>query len=98
MLDEEEFAQIQQVHARCVEAVKRYRKEHCTSLADTPTNDLFRPVQDTYAALTGTSEPAVDHILQHRIQLYGPPCPSCGKPLRTPEAKSCAACGKARMK
>lgn len=32
-------------------------------------------------------------MLHHRIDLYGPPCSTCGKPLRTPIARRCASCG-----
>lgn len=32
----------------------------------------------------------------HLTALYGPPCAHCRKPLRTPAARSCAACGTVR--
>lgn len=48
---------------------------------------------DLYAEMTGLRETNINAIWHHRIADYGPPCGFCGKPLRTPKAKLCAACG-----
>ena len=54
---------------------------------------LDQKVLDTYFQLTGWRETNVCAVWHHRVSLYGPPCQDCGKPLRTPRAKLCAACG-----
>jgi len=46
-----------------------------------------------YEMFTGAEETNPNAIWHHRASLYGPPCPDCGKPLRTPQARLCAACG-----
>jgi hypothetical protein len=46
-----------------------------------------------YHQVTGFPETNANAIMHHRISLYGPPCTVCGKPLRTPRASFCAACG-----
>ena len=56
-------------------------------------DDRFKPLRDRYFELTGFAEPNELAIIHHRISLYGEPCTSCGKPLRTPKAAFCAACG-----
>jgi hypothetical protein len=43
--------------------------------------------------MTGLRETNINAIWHHRIAEYGPPCGACGKPLRTPKARLCAACG-----
>lgn len=48
---------------------------------------------DLYEMMTGLRETNINAIFHHRISDYGPPCFSCGKPLRTPKASFCAACG-----
>ena len=48
---------------------------------------------DLYEEMTGLRETNINAIWHHRIALYGPPCTECGKPLRTPRASFCAACG-----
>lgn len=36
----------------------------------------------------------VTELLRHRLDRFGPPCKHCGKNLRTPRARMCAACGR----
>jgi hypothetical protein len=97
MLDENEFAAVAQVHRDCTAKVKAYRQEHQMTLEDAPRADLMRPVLDTYRELTGVTagDGDADHVLTHRLALIGPPCVACGRPLRTPRASFCAACGHA---
>ncbi len=63
----------------------------------TSTGRLSRdPLQDVlaaYNAITGSSETNPAAVWHHRVGLYGPPCTTCGRPLRTPAAKLCASCG-----
>lgn len=49
-----------------------------------------------YQEITGFQESNPNALWHHRINLYGPPCDACGKPLRTEHAKFCAACGASR--
>ena len=46
-----------------------------------------------YEMFTGVRETVVNAIWHHVASRYGPPCPECGKPLRTSKARLCAACG-----
>ena len=55
-----------------------------------------RKALDTFFEITGLRETNKAAIGHHRVSLYGPPCRACGKPLRTPKAKLCAACGTLR--
>jgi hypothetical protein len=48
---------------------------------------------ERYREVTGFNESNINAVWHHRISLYGRPCSSCGKPLRTPRSKLCAACG-----
>lgn len=47
-----------------------------------------------YERLTGFKETNLNAVLHHRISYYGPPCPRCGKVLRTPVAYKCFECGR----
>jgi hypothetical protein len=46
-----------------------------------------------YFELTGFEETNANAGWHHVASQYGAPCSSCGKPLRTPRARMCAACG-----
>jgi hypothetical protein len=48
---------------------------------------------DEYERLTGYKETIFTAVFHHRICMYGPPCPKCGKVLRTPIAYKCFECG-----
>ena len=52
-------------------------------------------VLQRYFEVTGFQETNANAIWHHRLSQYGPPCQNCGKLLRTPRAKMCAACGTA---
>ena len=101
MLEEQEFARLEDVYRSAVRGAKSYRARRNARLKDTPVARLHRPVQLLYRRLSeaaGFEAPivAADHVLRHRLAAYGPPCTKCGLPLRTPDAKICAACGAKR--
>src|SRR6267154_23775 len=50
-------------------------------------------VLQRYCEITCFEETNANAIWHHQLSKYGPPCRNCGKPLRTPRAKLCAACG-----
>jgi hypothetical protein len=50
-------------------------------------------VLQRYFEVTGFEETNANAVWHHQLDQYGPPCRNCGKPLRTPRAKLCAACG-----
>jgi CheY-like chemotaxis protein len=54
--------------------------------------DPFSGMLAEYERITGYGETNPNAIYHHRLSLYGPPCHSCEKPLRTPQAKLCGAC------
>lgn len=55
-----------------------------------PSNQL---ALDRYFELTDHRETNFNALWHHVIHFYGLPCAGCGKPLRTPAAKWCPACG-----
>ena len=93
MLDEEEFAVVSRLASESMQGIKNFRTQHRVSLSESPIDEIFRPVREAYLDITGMDEPNHNAIMHHRISLYGPDCERCGKPLRTPRASFCAACG-----
>ena len=94
MLDEEEFAIVAKLYLRVMHGAKKFRMRNDAPLSDVPLAELFRPLREAYFELTGMNETNANAIMHHRISLYGPTCENCGKPLRTPRASFCAACGR----
>lgn len=95
MLDEEEWAELAPLLVDPIKRIKSYREMHGVGLKDAH-DHAFDETLAFYNALTGFAETNVNALWHHRISLYGPPCTHCGKPLRTPRAKLCAACGRDR--
>lgn len=93
MLDEAEYTIVADLSGQAIRATQEYRQRYQLPLKDCPIDLLFRPVRDAYRELTGMDESNHNAIMHHRTALYGPPCAVCGKPLRTPQAQMCAACG-----
>ncbi len=96
MLDEREWETVQTAHTEARKNVKRYRRSEGVTLGSVPDAiraAYFEPLLTEYERITGFRETNPSAIWHHRISLYGPPCPDCGKPLRTGKAKLCAACG-----
>jgi hypothetical protein len=94
MLDDEEFAIIDRLFAQAVRAIKESYHLNSPATNREFISDQYRPMLEAYRRLTGqeySGRPEV--LMHHRISKYGLPCTKCGKPLRTPKAKLCAACG-----
>jgi hypothetical protein len=94
MLDEAEWAAVMPVWRDT--ATERWRATHDPDDISPNAEPLLMGVPDepalaVYRRITGDTEAAGD-VIHHRISTYGPPCQVCGKPLRTPRAKLCAAC------
>jgi hypothetical protein len=78
-----------------------YRLVHSKRGAEAPTENraelverFFGPMLREYERITSLHETNPNAVHHHRLSLYAPPCSICGKPLRTPKARFCAACGK----
>jgi hypothetical protein len=93
MLDELEYAEIASLFAQGMKFVKEYREQTGSSIKEAvPRSERFGAMLARYEAMTGFKETNPNAVMHHRLSLYGPPCNSCGKPLRTPKAKLCGSC------
>ena len=96
MLDEEEFEQVDRVFKKCMRSVNAERQTEGTTLDEVDMHARFSPARQIYARITGLEDETHHNaIMHHRISLYGPPCPECGKVTRTPKARWCLECGHA---
>jgi len=98
MLDEAEWQIVAPLLGSSVEAWKRFRRQAAASSGKSQTNIFGFMALAKYEKLTGYRETDPNAVWHHRAALYGPPCTKCGKPLRTPQANLCAACGQARVR
>lgn len=93
MLDENEYAEASRLYNQCLCACKQLRQQRQVPLEGVTIDESFRPIRDWYAQLTGVPNCHQGAIMHHRLSLFGSPCRACSKPLRSPRAKMCAACG-----
>jgi hypothetical protein len=75
-----------------MEIVERYLAASKEEPLAEPDLCYMHPVLDYYEQLTGFRESNINAVMHHRLAMYGPPCHRCAKPLRTPQARYCAAC------
>jgi hypothetical protein len=92
MLDEREWQEVVLLLTKGIEQIKQYRIDHGVSLAEAK-HVYGDGALQRYFEITGFRETNVNALWHHRLALLGPLCSACGKPLRTPRAKMCAACG-----
>jgi hypothetical protein len=93
MLDEQEYTEAFRLYGECLNATKEFRQRWNVPLANASIDERFRPIREWYEQLTGVPGCHANAILHHRFSDFGNPCRVCGKPLRSPRAKLCAACG-----
>ena len=97
MLEAEEFALVQQARMHGMAVVEREARRRGRVLNLMPPDTLIarhhQPVLEMYWLLTGFAETNASAVWHHVVDQYGPPCPQCHKPLRTPQARFCVACG-----
>ncbi|MGN7919836.1 hypothetical protein [Lysobacter sp. ESA13C] len=96
MLTEPEWERMAPALDEAVAEVQRYRVSTASSLQAALAQPHGRDALKLYYRMTGQLETKPDAIRHHRLSLYGPPCAHCGKPLRTPRASHCVACGAMR--
>jgi hypothetical protein len=89
MLDEAEFKIVDSLYSAAMKATEEFRQQHHLPSDRLSIDDRFRPCRDAYERLTGYHDMHENAIMHHRLSLYGPPCPNCGKPFRTPRSTRC---------
>lgn len=94
MLDDQEYEVIEVALRDVIYSIKAYRKETGASLDKAMLgNPTAKNALAIYEELT---EYKLDNYLglyYVKRSKYGPICPSCDKPFRTPRASFCAECG-----
>ncbi len=93
MLEEHEWDQVAPGLANAISQIKEYKQRHSVSLVEAKRHGYGQQALDRYYEITGYRETDPDLLWHHRVALFGPPCTTCGKPLRTPRAKMCVECG-----
>lgn len=97
MLDEDEWARLVPLLRTAIPDFMDVHRTTGIGLGEAQASGVFGVrALAWYRELTGFDETNLNALWHHRLSLYGPPCEACGKPLRTPQAKRCAACGHPR--
>jgi hypothetical protein len=94
MLDEQEYEAVIYLWRNAIPMAKEFKQKQNPPIEKLSFDEIFRPMREKYKEITGFEETNHIAIMHHRISMYGEPCENCGKPLRTPRASFCAACGK----
>jgi hypothetical protein len=95
MLDEVEWTRVTNLWRDGKHKLVR-SSSHGSARTDPIMTEANQAMLDEYARITRYVETNPSALWHHRLSLYGPPCEACGKPLRTPTAAFCAACGHLR--
>lgn len=82
--------------AASIENIQRYRHRHGVGLEQVPIPEMYWAASALFREMTGVADIDPQALGHHRRAELGPQCTHCQKPLRTPQAKLCAACGKLR--
>jgi len=96
MLNEQEWEFMEPALRQAIIDIQEYRAANDCSLGEAAKKAHGQAALRLYHQLTGFNETNADAIWHHRLSIYGPPCHACGKPLRTPQASYCPACGATR--
>ncbi|MCE5280225.1 MAG: hypothetical protein ABFD92_12635 [Planctomycetaceae bacterium] len=91
MLDEHEYAEVESTlkkYQALFPSVRDDQKEYNRML-----REMEDKLEDIHRRIIGKRPKDTDTVIHHRASIYGPPCPSCGKELRTPAASRCFECG-----
>ena len=92
MLDEPEWMRLAPLLRIGLKATKDYRAEHEVALKDVDLSIVYAEALDAHEDMTGVRPSDPFAMWHHRLADLGPPCASCGRPLRTPQATQCHEC------
>jgi len=92
MLTEEEWQKISPLLNGALKQIKRYRQERNCSIREANSQGFGQEALALYNRISGVKEESLSALHHHRLSIYGQPCKSCGKPLRTLQARFCAMC------
>jgi hypothetical protein len=87
MLDDAEWEQVVPHLKNAIAQIKDYRRAQNASLAEAKDHGYGQGALERYRHITGFRETNVNALWHHRVSQFGPPCSSCGRPLRTTGAR-----------
>ena len=101
MLEDAEFERVYSAYIEAIRMMKQFRARTSAGIAEAAAkyHPSVRALYRRFLKRGGFQELVLplDHLIEkHRLSAYGPACANCGRPLRTPEAKVCVACGAKR--